>query len=252
MKSKNMPVFRLPSMLATDLAVFLAVVNFASAQTWTQTSAPLGPWTTIACSTDGIKLIAAGGHPPRPMTPTIAMPIYVSLDAGFTWIQTISPSNYWTAVACSADGTNLFAASQASQYGLNDGVIYYSHDAGSTWTQTGAPGNVWTALAVSADGSKVVATANLGGGGITAGDGLIYVSTNSGASWTPTSAPANVWFSIACSADGTKLVAGSSLCGIYTSADSGATLGANQRPDGLYVEFSRLLGEWSPIARNRR
>jgi hypothetical protein len=66
---------------------------------WTQTRAPTNTrWSSIASSSDGIKLAAAceGG-------------IYTSIDAGVTWIQTSAPSEGWGGIVSSSDGTRLAA-----------------------------------------------------------------------------------------------------------------------------------------------
>jgi len=229
------------------------------AQTWTLTGAPGETWRSIACSSDGTRLIAAGDKG-----------IYGSLDGGLTWLF-LNPTQS-VSVACSADGTKIIASASgavntspdsgatwqmhaltpddqyyvassadgtrlvAVGYGGIFGSIYLSADSGVTWTTPAGPadfwlGYYWSSVASSADGTNLVAAAEA-----TEGDGLllpgpIYTSTNAGASWMPSGAPSNVWYSVACSADGTKLVAaayagpsqieGTGL--IYTSADSGVT-----------------------------
>jgi photosystem II stability/assembly factor-like uncharacterized protein len=123
-----------------------------------------------------------------------------------TWTQTSAPSNSWTSVASSADGSRLVAVAAP-------GLIYVSTNYGAAWALTVAPSNNWTSVASSADGSKLVAVSN---------PGPIYVSTNSGTVWALTDAPTNNWASTALSADGNKLVAvGSSAKAIYTSAGPG-------------------------------
>jgi len=229
------------------------------AQTWTQTSAPGETWRSIACSSDGSRLIAAGDNG-----------IYGSLDGGLTWLfLNPTPSG---SVACSADGSKIIAAASgavytspdsgatwqehplttndqyyvassadgaklvAVGYGGNIGSIYLSADSGGTWVTPGEPagfwqGNIWSSVASSADGANLVAAAEATVGAGSFLPGPIYTSTNAGASWTPSGAPGNVWYSVACSADGTKLVAaayaGPSQNGgtglIYASADSGVT-----------------------------
>lgn len=206
-----------------SLAAFgglFTVVNPIFAQTWTQTSAPITNWNSVASSADGSKLAAAvkGG------------PIYTSTNSGATWTQTSVPNTNWSSVASSADGTKLVAAVavfNGSQYEAG-GPIYVSADSGATWTATSAPNTNWSSIASSADGSKLIAAA---GGAIvyvfSAPSGSIYSSLDSGATWTATSAPNDDWTSVASSADGTKLAAvvytggGASL--VYTSTNSGTT-----------------------------
>ena len=44
----------------TGLGGLVTIINLASAQSWQATRAPALPWNTVACSADGIKLVAAG------------------------------------------------------------------------------------------------------------------------------------------------------------------------------------------------
>lgn len=174
-----------------------AVVQFSSAQTWTQTSAPSNFWNCVASSVDGSKLVATYGGDGL---------IYISTNSGVDWMQTSAPTDSWTSVASSADGTKLVAAASGD-------LIYTSTNSGFDWAATSAPSNSWATVASSADGSKLIAAAN--------GD-LIYFSTNSGADWMPANAPAAGWESVACSADGTKAIAANGNQ-VWISKDSGAT-----------------------------
>jgi hypothetical protein len=233
--------------------------SLGQAQAWTQTGAPGETWRSIACSSDGTRLIAAGDEG-----------IYESLDAGLTWLF-LNPTQS-SSIACSADGTKIIAAVSGAVYTSPDsgatwqqqaltpggqyyvassadgtnlvavgysgifGSIYLSSDSGATWNLPEGPANFWTAsswsaVASSADGTKLVAAAEATVGDGTFLPGPIYTSTNSGVSWILSGAPSNVWYSVACSADGNKLVAasyaGPSQVGgsglIYTSADGGVT-----------------------------
>jgi len=147
-----------------------------------------------------------------------------------TWTQaTNAPSNGWTCVASSADGTKLVAV-----YGDNNsGSIYTSTNSGANWThQTNAPTNVeWQGVASSADGVKLVAGATAYGG--------IYTSTNSGKTWISNNVPNSsnyYWWNVASSADGTKLAAAARLGGgpIYTSTNSGITWEITSAPTNSY------------------
>ncbi|MBC7931653.1 MAG: exo-alpha-sialidase [Rubrivivax sp.] len=167
------------------------------------------PWTAIASSADGTKLVALVEEGP----------IYTSSDAGLSWIARNSAGlRRWSAVASSADGTKLVAAVPANNAGGNSsGPIFTSTDSGATWTQRNVIAQ-WSAVASSADGTKLVAVVF---------GGRIHTSTDSGVTWTQREVSRN-WFSVASSADGTKLVAvvnnGQQQGGrIYTSTDSGAT-----------------------------
>jgi hypothetical protein len=246
--------------LLAGLGGLLGTANLVCARPFGTNGAPsVYSWIGIsglAASADGVKLAVAsvgyaesiqvGGASPFPT------PIYVSTNAGATWNTDNSPSNYWAAVASSADGKQLVAVPCALATGLDpfygggDGSIYTSSDAGMTWAPANAPGNTWTAVAASADGTRLVAASCTVYNG---GDGLIYVSTNSGASWAPSTAPYNDWSALASSADGTKLVAtgGPSLVvaeryasagHIFTSTNGGAMWTTTHAP----------INTWSLVA----
>jgi hypothetical protein len=250
----------------------IALLFFPSpglAQTWIQTGAQGATWRSIACSSDGTRLIAAGDdgiygsldggltwlflNP----TPSVSIScsadgtkiiasgsggVYTSPDSGATWQQhALTPDDQYY-VASSADGTKLVAVG----YGGIFGSIYLSADSGVTWTTPEGlddfwQANLWSAVASSADGTNLVAAAEATEGAGTFLPGPIYTSTNAGVSWMPSGAPSNVWYSVACSVDGTKLAAaayaGPSQAGgtglIYTSADSGVTW-TNASPETNY------------------
>lgn len=207
-------------MLAT---VLIAAAQSSYAQTWTQTTAPLSFWQTIASSADGNKLVAGAQN----------SQLFISINSGITWKQVTNasfPSDTWASVASSADGTELIAASQNNyNYG-----IWISHDSGATWTNSGPDiewAMQWAAVASSADGVKLISAVGEIGGN----EGPIYLSTNSGVTWTQANVPSNYWISVASSADGTKLIAASG--GVYagggpiwTSTNSGTTWTSNNVP----------------------
>ena len=181
---------------------------------------------------------------------------FVSAQA---WTQTSAPVTnfFWTSVASSADGSQIVAAANISDYPYN-GPIYNSADSGVTWISNAFSPKPWQAIASSADGITWIATANLvvytsTNSGVTwktsllaincsgvassadgsklavAAKNSIFTSTNSGNTWVSNNVP-NTWFfgvSLACSADGNKLAAGDSGGSIYTSADGGGTWTSN-------------------------
>ena len=92
-----------------------------SGATWTLTSAPTNFWNSIASSADGTILVASANT-------SIAGPInldsspggiYVSTNSGVTWAAANAPSTNWFSVACSADGSKMFAV-------VNGGGIWTS------------------------------------------------------------------------------------------------------------------------------
>lgn len=129
----------------------------------------------------------------------------------------------WKAIAASADGKKLVAATSGGS-----GQPYTSTNYGATWTPRTVLGNI-SSVASSADGTKLAACVN---------GSVIYTSTDSGASWTPRTSFGNRnWTGIASSLDGTKLVACASGVGVYVSTDSGVTWPASPNLAGA-VSFS--------------
>jgi hypothetical protein len=124
-----------------------------------------------------------------------------------------APSNNWSYIVSSADGSKLAA-------GTAGGLIYTSPDFGVTWTaQPGSPTTNWDALASSADGTKLAGVV----GDNTGSFSQVWLSSDSGVTWTAQSGvPSANAYSIACSADGTRLVVGNNP-NLYTSTNSGLT-----------------------------
>jgi len=205
----------------------LGILLSASAQTWTQTSAPSTNWIAIASSADGKTLVAAvqDGE------------IYASTNSGVTWQKGTNSPNFhgalvtiWSSVAASADGVKLTATSDWYSTGApGDGAIFTSTNSGAGWIMTTSSIMNLYSISSSADGSKLAAADWAGG---------IYTSTNSGTTWTPPNAPSTLWACIASSADGTKLAGAGWGGGIYTSTNSGTAWTSN----------SVSVAVWSGIA----
>ena len=226
-----------------------SAIEFASAQTWMQTSAPSNAWQSVATSADGVNLVAV-------VNPGA---IYISTNSGSNWNPTansqLSHLN-WQSVASSADGSKLLAAPQS-------GSLYNSTNSGVTWIrQTNLPIVSWSSVAISGSGNKWFAfsqqmyissdsgatwtTNNLpyqyGGGAVVSADGntvafgrsgypaLIYTSTNVGATWVTNSMPFYI-MGMALSADGLKLAVACLDGGILTSTNSGNTWEATTAPN---------------------
>ena len=107
---------RLPISAAAALFALVAAQP-ACAQQWMQTFAPYNWWTSVACSTNGTKLVAAGGGS-----------VYTSTNSGLTW--TVDGA-FDGSVASSADGTKLVVATSGQG-------IRTSTNSGETWTLTPA------------------------------------------------------------------------------------------------------------------
>ncbi len=146
------------------------VAKSTYAQNWTTTTAPVANWVSVASSADGKRLAALvqGGEAVYTSTNagadwTLSSPanggvqgdsiacsadggilfiagstqVYHSTNSGATWIPTASPSESWTSIACSADGTLLAGASAIRR--SSTAGIFTSPDGGATWTFTTAP-----------------------------------------------------------------------------------------------------------------
>lgn len=169
--------------------------------------------------------------------------LFTVVDVACTqpWATTTAPTLPWKAIASSADGTRLVAASNARSYfGGPPAPIFVSTNSGASWAQTSAPSNNWSSVACSADGMKLIATSapyyswyykNL------FGDGRIYTSPDGGTTWTPASVTTNSWSSVASSADGATLVAVSSPNWVFSLKDFVG--------DGLIYRSSNSGASWT-------
>jgi len=136
-----------------------------------------------------------------PQCPRLATLILVAVACeparSQTWIATGAPSDEWSAVACSADGSLVVAASNPGRAGQ----IYVSTNSGTNWSVASAQAVNWDSVACSADGTRAAAS-SYGGG--------IYLSTDVGMTWTSNNVPGVVnggWESVSLSADGLKMFA---------------------------------------------
>jgi hypothetical protein len=162
------------------------------------------------------------------------MYLLVGVASGQTWTTTSAPTNNWSAVASSADGSKLVAVS-ANQGTAYTGSIYTSTNSGVTWISNNVPALNWNCVASSVDGTRLIAGSTWGS------TNVLYSSTNSGQTWQQRiGAPDAEWSSLACSADGNKLAAaGESRTNyqsghIYISTNSGATWAESGAPDDPY------------------
>jgi hypothetical protein len=123
-----------------------AVLNPASAQNWSKTTAPNATWSAVACSADGHIAVAANN------APSLSAPggIYNSTNSGGSWSNRFSST--WAGFAVSADGRTVFAAPNGS-HGISDSI-----NAGMNWTTEGNFSHLpWASIACSADGTNKVA-----------------------------------------------------------------------------------------------
>jgi len=151
--------------------------------TWTDKSpSEVDVTISVACSSDGMKLIAitAGGGGGN---------LYTSTDAGTVWTARDSVRQ-WTGAASSSDGSTLFAV-------VSGGDVYKSTNSGSSWTSSGLE-KYFNCVSCSGNGQYVLA-GFIGG---------LYTSSDYGASFTLTTplSAAN-FYRISSSADGSTLLA---------------------------------------------
>ncbi len=156
-----------------------------SGSSWNLASVPNLSWYSVACSTNGTKMVALAWQ---------TNVVYTSADSGVTWVSNTIPNNWWYAVASSGDGTKLVAAAESPS-----GVIYTSTNSGAGWVSNSVPNWNWLSVASSSDGNKLTAV----------GPNAIFTSANAGMNWVSNSIPGdpgNYCASVASSADGNRLV----------------------------------------------
>jgi hypothetical protein len=207
---------------------------------WMLTAAPVLDWQSVACSADGMQIVAVSYNGQ----------IYTSTNFGITWISNNVPGLTWYAATCSTDGSKIAAAAATISGGVTGG-LYSSTNSGATW-QPHASGS-FLHLVGSAQGDKLIlsdvsklyASTNFGSswrtnssGGFTvracsadetivvgAKSGLVSVSTNSGVTWNPSSvlSSSNNILQAASSSDGTIMLAAVDPGYIFRSTNSGTT-----------------------------
>jgi hypothetical protein len=130
-------------------------------------------------------------------------------------MESSAPTNGWTSVASSADGTRLVAAASFAN------SIYISSNSGLDWVQSSAPSLPGPLVACSASGTELVLASQ---------SGPIYVSTDSGATWTSTGAPAQTWTAVTISSDGTQIAAVAPYLAVDASGPVGGRIYTLQLP----------------------
>lgn len=134
--------------------------------TWTTNSLPSTNLLSFAVSADATRIIAGEQRHITTNGSLLNLPgsIYVSYDSGASWFPTTAPSNFWTAVASSADGTHLVAAASpmSGQFSQYTGGIFTSADGGITWVSNSLPTANWVSVTSSADGCRLAAIPSSG------------------------------------------------------------------------------------------
>jgi len=137
--------------------------------------------------------------------------IWLTLNAGQNWHQSIPPDQDWSAIAVSQNGKFMAAATQ------NNG-IWISHDSGITWNNSKTDLISITDISVNQDGSKAALVSK----------GHLWQSLDSGISWTQESQKLEGWEQTKYIGDGSALIGlrcdvQSDSCPLYRTNDNGAT-----------------------------
>lgn len=201
--------------------------------TWTERNAspntpPKGPWSSIASSSDGTKLVAVG----------LGTGIWTSGDSGVTWQarDTTNPDRAWDSVTMSADGSRMAAATLETNPGIGDGRIYTLAQAPGAAFGDGAWApqtevQMWRSIASSADGRMLVAAAYQDAP--MPQQSGIFTSGDYGVTWTRRITTTGSAYRVASSADGSRLAMVERFGKIYTSADSGVNWSAGTSEGGF-------------------
>jgi hypothetical protein len=205
--------------------------------TWFISGAPSNDWTWVALSADGQKVAASAAVIYSPTGGGVrGGPIFQSTDSGATWSLTGAPTNQWSCVASSADGSTLVACATYTNASTAPGFIFVSKDSGTNWAVTSAPAKRWDTVACSADGTRIVAAGN-GAFTSSAAGGGIFMSLDSGATWISNNISLNAsWESVGVSADGSTVVGVRSYTApnppaVFVSTDWGSTWTSNSLPN---------------------
>jgi len=184
--------------------------NFASYRNSYPVAPPsTGNYHDVAGSMDGTRMYLVGSG---------ISGVYASSDSGHTWNQVGSLSAFCQSVACSANGSIVYAVT-------TPGTIEMSTNSGATWL---AGGTGYTTIACTADGSRIF-TGNIAcsGNGTNLAvftSSTISVSTNAGNSFNVNvPVPSTGLTCLAVSSDCARLLAGVGNGLLYASANSGAT-----------------------------
>ncbi len=210
-----------------------------SGATWKSNSLPAEPWTSLASSADGVRLVAAANN----------CHVYTSTNAGATWTFRTELNGFdGCYVASSTDGTKLLAAALTYVADFGDfGRLYTSGNSGESWTprlddQLGLYGaTFFSSVASSADGvhlAGVSAAFTSGMAGELLFPGCIFISLGNPSTWYQLPPYLN-WTSVASSASGTNLIAVAASfhagletqpSAIYTSTNAGINWKSNTVP----------------------
>jgi hypothetical protein len=174
---------------------------------WTSvgSSAPL-TWSSIAISADGAYIVGSA----------YGNDLFLCDGDGSSCSGVGVPSQNWTGIAMSPDGTDLAACVQVGQ-------IYVSTNGGMNWSSTGPIEN-WTAVTCAANPGMFFACPNAGG---------VYVTMDSGANWNLTAAGSGQYTDVASASDGMHVAACVTAGRVWTTTNPGSAW-TEQMGSGIY------------------
>jgi hypothetical protein len=190
-------------------------ISIDSGKTWVlaTNSPPGGTYYSIgaiAINADGSKIFANLSSGETTFT-------YLSTNKGMSWTKTsfldTTPGTAFP-LACSADGSRVFALLEDAAGGSRPTWFYFSTNAGVNCNTSSIPVKAYT-VACSADATRLIA-------GTTEG---VYYSSDFGANWAPGNSPSPGMGAVCISSDGKSI--GGLGTKTYISSDSGLTWRTN-------------------------
>lgn len=164
-----------------------------SGQTWTQSSAPVTNWSSVACSADGKTVLAAGGNDWNPG------PLYISRDAGATWTQVSTWICPWDSVAMSSDGIRMIAKTGGANFvSTNSGVDWDPEGSDGDFTGPDAASPLYSLSAGSADKVHWIAFHPCS---------WLFTSDDDGTNWTQVPDSVGLWQKVGASPNGAWRIA---------------------------------------------
>lgn len=195
--------------------------------TWTQqTNSGLSVWSTVASSSDGIKLVASDWWNDD---------IYTSADSGASWTNrgSVSCNNVGCNLICDSTGDKIvFAYDERIYHSINQGASFNYH--------IPLVNKTIIELASSSDANNLIVVY---GTQSSIPKYSVYISNDNGASWSTIAALGEKNFrSCTMSPDGTKMAVWAEDEGkVYTSTDSGGSWYSDSVNGWLSSSDSQLL-----------
>jgi hypothetical protein len=134
-------LIRYPSGLQFGGSTGYIYTSTNSGVTWTTRGTAVRNYSSIACSRDGLKIVATEW----------TGSIYVSNDGGVSWTSRLTDTQRaWIGVAVSSDGNRIVAIEHGGQ-------VWTSVNGGITWVARGSS-SLWSSITMTDDGNMFAAT----------------------------------------------------------------------------------------------